>query len=455
MVDHDVIVLGGGPGGHSAAQRLGQAGLDVLLAEPDGLGGASWNTGCVPTVSLWHGAKAYRLAGQARDQGINGHQPSFDWSTLQARKDQAVRTLASGVAATLKRFAVEVVPEAGQLVAPGVVEVGGRRRTARHVIVAPGAVPVRPPLDGVADNPHIVDPAALLRAPRPPARLAVIGGGLIGLELAGLFAALEVEVTVLETLAEVAPFMDQSLAKQLRQAMRPVRFKLNSRLRQIDQGTIHYTTADGRPESLTADLILLDLGRQPRFEGWGAERSGLDITPGGVVVDDGLRTNLPGVWAVGDVTGRSLFAHSAKRMGEVAAALITDPGLARRGELMRWDAIPYILHGLPEAAGVGWTEQDCRREGREVVTATAPLVLSSRFVIEQGLSAGGAVKVVAERDSRIIRGVHLFGPQAGELVWGLVALLELEATTTDVGQLVFPQPTLSEGIREACRAIRD
>ncbi|MDR1807370.1 MAG: NAD(P)/FAD-dependent oxidoreductase [Propionibacteriaceae bacterium] len=455
MADYDVIVLGGGPGGSTVAQRLGQAGRRVLVAEPGRLGGTSVNLGPVPAQSLLHAAQTIRDLRAAPAEGITVTGLNLDWAALQAKKDAAVQTLVGGLAALLKRLKVEVVPAAGRFLAPGVVEVGGRRLTADHVVIATGSVPNLPPLRGVAHNPCVVDAAALLASARVPDRLTILGGDAIGLECASLFSALGSSVTLLETLGEIAPFMDADIAQKLRPAMRPVRFRLGCRLERLDGGTVYYTTAAGGAEAITSDVVLLSLGRRPRFEGWGAETSGLHITPRGVTVDDRLRTSLPGVWAVGDVTGRGLGANTAIRSGEIAAALILDPDQAAKGQVMRWEAVPYTMFGFPEAAGVGLTERDAEAQGLEVVTATAPLVLSERCVAESGLAATGAVKVVAERATGQLRGLHLFGPHATEIIWGAAGLLELELTVADVRQIVFPHPTVAEGIREACWAIRE
>jgi len=379
----------------------------------------------------------------------------FDWAAMQSWKNKTVRTLVGGVTATLKRLRVTVVPDAGRFLAPGLVEVGQRRLSARHVIVATGAVPILPPIPGAIGNPRVIDSTALLEIEQPPSRLTVIGGGAIGLEFASLFSSLGSQVTVLETLTEVAPFMDPEMAKSFRAALRPVQFKLGCRLDRISDGVVYYRTAGGEPESVAADVILMSLGRQPRFDGWGAETSGLDITTRGVAVDDHCATNLPGTWAVGDITERGSSAHAASRMGEIAAALIIDPARAGRGQTMRWDVVPYTVFGLPEAAGAGLTERAAAAQGLDVVTATAPLVLSGRFVAERGLSPAGSVKIVVDGESRQVLGVHLIGPCATELVWGVTSLLDMELTVDDLRQIVFPHPTLAEGIREACWAIED
>ncbi|MDR0415779.1 MAG: dihydrolipoyl dehydrogenase [Propionibacteriaceae bacterium] len=455
MADFDVIILGGGPGGYIAAERLAQAGKRVLLAEPAALGGVCLNVGCVPTKSLLHSAKLYRHALEADRFGVTATGVAYDWAAVQAWKDRTVQTLVGGVGAMLRRLKVDVRAQPGRFVRPGVVAVGDEEHTAKDVVIAVGSLPALPPLPGAVGNALVVDSTGLLAVPEVPKRLAVIGGGVVGVEFASLFAALGSKVTVIEMLDEIVPFMDGDLAAKLRASMRSVAFKLNCRVDRIDGATVHYTTPAGAAEQAEADLVLMAVGRQPRFEGWGAETSELDITPRGVTVDDTMRTNLPGVWAVGDITGRSLLAHAAYRMGEIAAALIIDPSSRQRGQVMRWDFVPWAVYSDPEAAGVGLTEKECAKRGLDVVAATVPLTLSGRFVAEQGLSQAGAVKVIAERGSRVVKGVHMFGPYAPEAIWGAAAALEMELTADDLRQVVFPHPTVSEGIREAVWAIGD
>lgn len=201
--------------------------------------------------------------------------------------------------------------------------------------------------------------------------------------------------------------------------------------------------------TVDSDVILMAVGRRPALQGWGAETSGLEFTPRGIVVDDRMRTNLPNVWAVGDCNGRSPLAHSAYRMGEVAAANILDPEAYRRGEVMRWNTVPWVVYTAPEMAGVGLTEASAAEAGHEVITAKAPALMSGRFIAENGFRAPGFAKVIADKNTRQILGVHVLGAYASEMIWGAQAMLETELTIEDARQLVFPHPTVSEVIREA------
>ncbi|MFV0407723.1 MAG: dihydrolipoyl dehydrogenase [Propioniciclava sp.] len=454
MTDYDVIVIGGGPGGYLAAERLGHAGKKVLLAEQESLGGTCLNVGCIPTKSLLNSAKLYDHARHSEQYGVTAAEVAYDWGTVQAWKADVVAKLVGGVAAAEKRAGVEVVAAHATLLAPGIVDVAGERRTADHVILATGSVPVMPPIPGAVDNPRVVDSTGLLAVESVPKRLAIIGGGVIGLEFASLFAAFGTQVEVIEMLPEIAPFMDDDLAARLRKALTGVTVHLQSKVTGIEGSTVVYETAAGASQRVEADLVLIAVGRRPLTDGWGAETAGLDIGRTGIVVDDTMRTNLPNVWAVGDVTGRSLLAHAAYRMGEIAAAHILDPvGAAQQGQRLRVDTIGWAIYSLPEAAGVGLTEAVAIERGHDVITATVPLAVSGRFVAENGVRGPGAVKMIADRASRAVLGIHMLGSYAPETIWGAATVLEMELTIDDLRQVVFPHPTVSEGIREAAWAL--
>lgn len=456
MADYDVIVLGGGPGGYLAAERLGHAGKKVLLVEKEFLGGTCLNVGCIPTKSLLNSAKLYEHALHSAQFGVTATGVEFDWGTVQAWKADVVSKLVGGVAATEKRMGVEVVFGHGTLIGPGVVEVDGTRKTSDHVIVATGSVPAMPPIPGAKGNPLVVDSTGLLAVEAVPKRLAVIGGGVIGVEFASLFAAFGAQVEVIEMLPEILPFADDDLAARTRKALKGITFQLGCRVTAIEGGTVVYTSAKGEEQRAEADLVLMAVGRRPLVDGWGAKEAGLEVGPRGVVVDDTMRTNLPNVWAVGDVTGRSLLAHAAYRMGEIAAAHIVDTAAAsRNGQLLRVDTIPWAVYSMPEAAGVGLTEAQASQRGHDVVTATVPLAVSGRFVAENGVRGSGAVKLIADAATRAVLGIHMLGNYAPETIWGAAAVLETELTVDDLRQVVFPHPTVSEGIREAAWAITD
>ena len=454
MNEFDVIILGGGPGGYIAAERLGHAGSKVLLVEANALGGTCLNVGCIPTKTLLNAAKIYHHAMDGAQYGIDAGGVSYDWDRMQAWKAEVVGKLVAGVGATQKRAGVTVVNGHGTFEGPGRVSVNGETHTSRHVILATGSEPVMPPIPGTAENPQLVDSTGLLALDAVPERLAVIGGGVIGVEFASLFSMLGTQVTVIEMLPEIVPFMDAGIAPMLREALTGIDFRLGCRVTGLEGGTVHFTSSDGEEDSVSADVVLMAVGRRPVVNGWGAETSGLEYSGRGVVVDERMRTNLPNVWAIGDVTGRSLLAHTAYRMGEVASANILDPEAHRRGETVRWNTVPWAVYSDPEAAGVGMTEASARQAGHEVLTATVPGYMSGRFVAENGFRAPGGAKVIVDADTLQVLGIHVLGSYAAEMIWGACAVLETELDLHDLRQVVVPHPTVSELIREAAWAIK-
>ncbi len=454
MSDFDVIILGGGPGGYIAAERIGHAGSNVLLVEANALGGVCLNVGCIPTKTLLNAAKTYHHAKHGQTYGVDAGDISFDWDRMQAWKSDVVGKLVAGVGAAEKRAGVTVITGHGTFEGPGKVSVNGETHTARHVILATGSAPVMPPIPSAAESSAVVDSTGLLEIDSVPERLIVIGGGVIGMEFASLFSMLGTRVTVIEMLPEIVPFMDATMAPMLREAMPDVEFRLGCRVTRIEDGDVHFTTAEGSEETTSAEVVLMAVGRRPVVDGWGAESSGLEYSASGVVVDDRMRTNLPNVWAIGDVTGRSLLAHTAYRMGEVAAANILDPEAHRRGEIVRWNIVPWAVYSNPEVAGVGITEASAIEAGHEVLTATAPGYMSGRFAAENGFRAPGGAKVIVDAQTLRVLGIHVLGSYAAEMIWGACAVLETELDLHDLRQVVIPHPTVSELIREAAWAIK-
>jgi dihydrolipoamide dehydrogenase len=304
----------------------------------------------------------------------------------------------------------------------------------------------------------VFDSTELLSAETVPKKLAVIGGGVIGVEFAGLFSSLGTEVTVIEMMDEIVPFMDKEQAPLLRRAMKnsggggTVDFKLGCKVESIQGSAVNYSTKDGAKESCAADLVLMAVGRRPVLENWGAKAAGVDVTPKGVTTDNRMRTNIPGIWAAGDVTGKSLLAHSAYRMAETAVADILtylDGTVNSAGNVWRNNAVPWAVYGIPEAAGVGITEQEAPAQGVSIVKASLPMRVSGRFAAENTFAGHGAIKVIASAEDRRILGIHGVGAYCSELIWGGTAIIEQELRIEDLQQLIFPHPTVCELIRDA------
>ncbi|MDR2542856.1 MAG: NAD(P)/FAD-dependent oxidoreductase [Treponema sp.] len=461
----DTIIIGGGPAGYLAAQRLAgnsQSPCKALLIEERYLGGTCLNVGCIPTKTLLNSAKLFVHAKSAEKFGVKAQGVSFDWATIQNWKNDVVSKLRSGIEGQMKHFGVKVVNGRGEIISPPSGEKPARVRAVspdgtvtehegKTILVCAGSAPLIPPIPGVKDNPFVLDSTALLSVKDVPKRLAIIGGGVIGFEFAGLFSALGCQVTVIEMMDEIIPFMDREQAPILRRVMKDIDFKLGCKVEKIDGATVHYTYKDGKAEKQNCDLVLMAAGRRPVLDNWGAASAGLDVRAEGVAVDDRMRTNIPRIWAAGDVTGKSQLAHTAYRMGEVAACdILVTLGKTETSSFnrMRYNAIPWAVYGITEAAGVGITEQEAMAKGIAILKASLPMKVSGRFAAENTFSGSGAVKVIADATNRRILGIHAVGAYASEFIWGGAALIEQEMRIDEVKQLIFPHPTVCELIRD-------
>lgn len=439
----DIIIIGAGPGGYVMAERAGHQGLKVLLVEKALLGGVCLNWGCIPTKTLLNSAKHYAHALEAMQFGVTANDIRFDLGKAMSWKDEVVETLRKGVGYKMKKNGVDVVKGEARLLGPRRVQVGDEVFEADNVVIATGGSPFVPPIPGV-DQSHVVTSKEILSVEDLPGSLVVVGGGVIGIEFASFFSSLGVEVHVIEMLDEIIPFMDREQASAFRKALKgKIDFHLQCRVEAIDGHEVRYVKANGEKQSVQADLVLMSVGRGPNVDGMGFEKAGLDFDRQGIRTDDRQRTNLPGVYAIGDVTGKSQLAHSASRMGEVA--LNTILGKADR---FRSNAVPWVVYSFPEIAGCGLTEEQARAAGHAVDTAMLPMIMSGRFLAENGKRGAGSVKVVRDSDTDVLLGVHMFGGICSEIIWGVAAMIETELRVQDIREIIFPHPTVGEVIRD-------
>lgn len=441
---YDIIIIGAGPGGYEMAERAGHKGLKVLLIEKQYLGGVCLNWGCIPTKTLLNAAKHYVQAQEAEDFGVTTGEIGFDFSKIMARKTDVIQTLRAGIAAMMKKNQVEVLFGSAKLIGPRKVEVDGVTYEGENVVIAVGGSPIVPPIPGV-DQPHVMTSKEILSIEEMPESLAVIGGGVIGIEFASFFSSLGVKVDVIEMLDEIIPFMDDEQAAQFRRVLkRTVTFNLGCRVTEIDGHIVKFTTKSGEEKSIFADVVLMAVGRKPNLEEMGFKEAGLEFDRRGIRTDDQQRTNLPNVYAIGDVTGKSQLAHSATRMGEVALNTILG-----REDRFRTNAIPWAVYSLPEVAGCGLNQREAKADGINVKTASLPLTMSGRFLAENGKRGPGSVKVVIDADTNVLLGVHMFGAYSSEIIWGAAAMIESGLRVQDAQEIVFPHPTVGEVIRSA------
>ena len=451
---YDLIILGGGPAGYNAAERAAAAGLKTVLFEERALGGVCLNEGCIPTKTLLNSAKIYESAIHGEPFGVKVEGASLDHAAVVARKNKVVKTLVSGVGAKMKGAKVEVVTGsaviAGKSAGGFEVECGGKKYEAARLLVCTGSEAAIPPIDGLRDavasglavtNREILDMTAA------PKKLAVIGGGVIGLEMASYFNTIGTEVTVIEMMDKIAGPTDKDISKILENnlAKKGIKFVLGAAVKRVSgkagAGSVEYEK-DGKCVKVECDTVLVSTGRRARTKDIGLEKLGVLTNRGAIVTDETGRTNVPGVWAAGDVNGKSMLAHTAYREGE--AAVNSMLGIKDRVD---YRAIPAVIYTKPEVGTVGETVESAAKIGIKAKEYTISLRYSGRYVAENE-GGDGVCKIVVDEEHKTILGVHMIGSYASEIIYGAAAMVARHDRVGDVRRLVFPHPTVCEVIRE-------
>ena len=455
MSTYDVIVIGGGPGGYNAAIRAGQLGLKVACVEGrETLGGTCLNVGCMPSKALLHASELYEAAagGEFANLGIQV-KPTLDLAQMMKQKAESVAALTKGVEFLFRKNKVEWVKGWGRLDGPGKVEVtaaDGSKTvlSAKDIIIATGSEPS--PLPGVnVDNQRILDSTGALSIPEEPRHLVVIGAGVIGLELGSVWRRLGAEVTVIEYLDRICPGMDLETAKTFQRALtkQGMSFKLGSKVTQATVSGKQVTlsvepAAGGAAESIQADYVLLAIGRRPYTQGLGLESVGLATDKRGMLENHEHRSSVPGIWVIGDVTSGPMLAHKAEDEAIACVELIA----GKAGEV-NYDVIPGVIYTHPEVATVGKTEEQLKAEGRAYKVGKFPFTANSRAKINH--ETEGFVKVLADERSDEILGVHMIGPNVGDMIAEYCVAMEFRGAAEDVARTCHPHPTRSEALRQA------
>ena len=448
---YDLIILGGGPAGYNAAERAGHAGLKTLVVEERALGGVCLNEGCIPTKTLLYSAKIYDYAKHGKDYGVTFGSAEFDHPFVVARKNNVVKQLVSGVGAKLKKSGVEVVKASGVIRernAEGfVVEADGKQYVGKQLLIATGSAPALPPIDGLQDSlkeGFALTNREVLDLPALPKTIVVVGGGVIGLEMASYFNSVGSKVYVVEMLDHIAGATDSDISKLLQKdyASRGVEFILSARVTSIKNKTVTYEK-DGKTVEIPADYALVSIGRRPRTAGIGLENIGVKLERGAIVTTEQGKTNVPGVYAAGDVNGKSMLAHTAYREGEVCINTI----LGKR-DRVNYNSIPSVIYTNPEVASVGETTESAKAKGLDVEVQTVTLKYSGRYIAENE-HGYGILKVITDKKHKNILGLHMIGSYASEIIYGAAMMVETEMRVEDIQKLVFPHPTVCEVIREA------
>lgn len=446
MIKYQVAIIGGGPAGYTAAEVAGKAGLSVVLFEKNSLGGVCLNEGCIPTKTLLYSAKIYDYGRHASKYGVNVSESSFDLPKIISRKAKVVRKLVLGIKAKLTAQQVTIISGEAYIVDKNTIRCADETYQCEHLIICTGSQTVIPPIQGIEKVEYWTHRDALDNKELPHS-LAIVGGGVIGMEFASFFSSLGVQVTVVEMMNEILNGIDRELAAALRAkyAKRGVKFLLGAKVTGLsqDEEGIHvcYQNADGAG-SVCADRLLMSVGRRPVTEGFGLENLNLERNERkNICVDAHLRTSVPDVYVCGDLNGVSLLAHTAVREAEIAVKDILG-----ESEEMSYQAIPGVVYTNPEVASVGKTEENLQAEGIAYRVVKLPMAYSGRFVAENE-GTNGILKVLVD-DADTVLGVHILGNPASELIVLGGMMVEEHRKLAYFKRFVFPHPTVSEIFRE-------
>lgn len=451
----DVIVIGAGPGGYVAAIRAAQLGLRTACVESrETLGGTCLNVGCIPSKALLQSSEHFEAANHKLAQhGVTVKGVSLDLARMQARKGEVVTANVKGVEFLFKKNKVTWLKGKGRIAAPGKVEVGGETYDAKNIIIATGSESV--PLKGLeVDEKRIVTSTGALELDAVPKHLVVIGGGVIGLELGSVWKRLGAEVTVIEFLDRLIPTMDAELGKQFERvlAKQGIKFKLKTKVTgsKVDAKGVTLTmepAGGGASEELRADVVLLSIGRRAYSEGLGAQEAGVALDDRGrVVVDGKFATNVPGIYAIGDVIAGPMLAHKAEEEGVAAAEIIA----GQHGHV-NYAAIPSVVYTWPEVASVGETEEQLKARGVEYKVGKFPFTANGRA--RAMAETDGFVKILADKTTDRVLGAHILGADAGTVIAEIVTAIEFGASAEDIARTSHAHPSLNEAVKEAALAV--
>ena len=453
---YDLAIIGGGPGGYVAAERAGAAGLSVILFEKKELGGVCLNEGCIPTKTLLYSAKVYDYTRHADKYGVNVDGSSIDFGAIFKRKQKVVKKLVGGVKAQMKGAKVEVVK--GEAVIEGrgaegiTIASGETKYVARNLLLCTGSEAAVPPIPGLREGLGgvVVTNREILELAEQPASLVVIGGGVIGMEFASFFNSIGTKVTVVEMLPKILGPLDDEISAMLQAqyAKKGVEFHLSCKVVAVEGNDVVYEDPEGNTCRAAGDKILVSVGRRARFQGIGLENIGVEPAinpagrPYGIKVDEKMRTNVPGVYAAGDVTGFSMLAHTASREGEVA---VND--ILGKEDCMHYNAVPGVVYTNPEVAGAGLTEAEAAAKGLDVTVLKLPMAYAGRFVAENERGEGLCKVIIGKEDKKVL-GVHLLGNPCSEMIHGACIAIEQGMTVEQLQKVIFPHPTVSEILKE-------
>ncbi|HEY2135207.1 MAG TPA: dihydrolipoyl dehydrogenase [Xanthobacteraceae bacterium] len=456
---YDLVIIGTGPGGYVCAIRAAQLGLKTAVVEKDKtFGGTCLNVGCIPSKALLHASELFEEAGEKfAHMGIKVSRPEVDLAAMMKFKDEGVDGNVKGVDFLLKKNKVDTFRGVGRIAAPGRVEVtgaDGKKQTVdtKAIVIATGSDVAR--LKGIAiDEKRIVSSTGALVLSKVPEKLLVVGAGVIGLELGSVWRRLGAQVQVVEFLDRILPGMDLDVARSFQRLLQKqgIAFKLSSKVTAIDSSGARLKAsvepaAGGSTETIDADVALIAIGRVPYTEGLGLTEAGVKLDRGRVATDAHFATNVPGIYAIGDVIAGPMLAHKAEDEGVAVAEII-----AGRAGHVNYDVIPNVIYTYPEVASVGKSEEELKAAGVTYNTGKFPFTANGRAKVN--LQTDGFVKILADAKTDRVLGVHIVGPDAGNMIAEAAVAMEFGASSEDIARTCHPHPTLSEAIKEAAMAV--
>lgn len=445
-----LAIIGGGPAGYTAAEKASKAGKDVVLFEQNAVGGTCLNVGCIPTKSLLYGAKQYYNATHAQKYGVTAENVAFDFAAMQKRKTIVVRKLVAGIKqrlnnehCTLVSGAAAIVSRTDELVT---VSCNGETYEAENLLICTGSTNFVPPIPGIKENEYVWDSTDALAATELPKSIIIVGGGVIGMEFATLYHELGVPVTVIEAMPTILPNLDQDIVNVLLEKYKKAGINIltSTKVESIEGGTVHVKSQISNEQlQISAERILVSVGRRANLQGLEALND-LELNRGAIIVDEFMKTNLPNVYACGDVTGKIMLAHVAARQAEVMVGRLLKQIPLQR---IAYNAIPSVVYTNPEIASVGITEQQAAELNIETEVRQLPMTFSGRFMAENE-GETGLCKLVLDTKKQTILGVHCIGNPCSEFIAVASFAVRMGYTTAEFEQVVFPHPTVSEILHE-------
>ena len=452
MEERDLVIIGGGPAGYVAAIKAAQLGGSTTIIEMDALGGTCLNRGCVPSKTLLHSAELYDTMKKSEHFGITAQTVRADLIKMQSRKNTVIKTHVSGVESLLKGNKVEIIAGRARLLPSLQVEIesgGGEKQViqAQKIILAAGGKPITLPIPGADSLSGIISAEKILNMESVPKGLIMIGGGVIGIEMATILTKLGCQVSVVEMLPHILPLEDSELTAILAKALQNegVHLYEGTKVSGIEgsDGGKSIVISDGKTErKLEAEMVAIAVGYRPNTDGMGLEEAGININKGAIQVNERMETSVPNIYAAGDVCGGIMLAYVAMEEGIIAAE-----NALGRSATINYDAVPRFAHSLMELASVGLTEEEARAQGYETKTGRFPFSANSTATILG--ERRGLIKIISEQKYNQILGVHILGPRATELIAEATLAMKMEATVPDIVATLHAHPSLSEAMHEA------